>query len=184
MKRIALAVILAVLLAITISASEGSRLHYVVDSGEKQQETYGYFWYYYPGYWDMVEGRHPVLVECEDWELEELVRTMYLEAGAESEECIRAVTDCTFNQLNSGYFGSTLYEVLSRPGNFDETYPYIWTIEPSERVREIVMDIYTNGIGLPARVMFFRNQYFHDIYWSIPEFVTDNVFFSSSRWIQ
>ena len=144
-----------------------------------------YVWYF-PDYWGIAEAeRHPVLVECEEWEIEELVRTMYLEAGAESDECIRAVTDCTLNQLNSGFFGSTLHEVLARPGNFDETFPYIWEKgEPSERVREIVMDVLVNGIGLPSRIMFFRNRYFHDMTWAIPEFATDNVYFSSSRWVQ
>lgn len=142
-----------------------------------------YVWYL-PDYEDVAVERHPVLVECEEWELEELIRTMYLEAGAESDLCIRCVTDVAFNQLNSGLFGNTLHDVLFRPGNYDETVWRIWDIEPSERVREIVMDVYYNGITLPKRIMFYRNWYFHDPSWSIPEFTTDNVYFSSSRWVQ
>ena len=146
-------------------------------------ETEAYYWNL-PTYYDVIGERHPVLVECEDWELELMIRTMFLEAGAESDECIRAVTDATFNQLNSGMFGDTLGAVLYRPSNFTETVYRAYDQEPTERVRNIVLDVYYNGISLPARIVYFRNQYFHDTWWgSSPEFTIDNVYFSSSIYI-
>lgn len=135
-------------------------------------------------YVPISDQKTQVTIHCEDWELEQLVRVIYLEAGAESDICIRCCTDVAFNQLQSGLFGDTLYEVLYYPRNYDETVWRIWDIEPSERVREIVMDVYENGISIPQRIMYYRNQYYHDIWWSIPEFTVDNVFFSSSRWYQ
>ena len=152
--------------------------------------TQDFSWWSIPSYYDMTVEKHPVEVECEAWELETLIRTMYLEAGAEegyfkcSDEALRAVTEATFNQLNSGLFGNTLGEVLYRPGNFDETVPYAWTVEPSQRARDIVMDVYENGISLPARVIVFRNQYFHGSWWTYPEFMIDNIYFSSSIYYQ
>lgn len=119
-----------------------------------------------------------------DEEIEELTRVVYLEAGAESDFCIRCVTDVAFNQLASGLFGATMSEVLRWPGNYDETFPYIWTKEPTDRVREIVRDVIENGVTLPARIIFYRNAFYHPTWWAVPEFTTDNVFFSSSRWYQ
>lgn len=141
-----------------------------------------YYYWEVPTYWDVIEDKHPVLVECEDWELETLIRTMFLEAGAESDECIRAVTDVAFNQLNSGKFGATLSEVLYHPGNYTETVYRAWSVNPEDtaRVREIVLDVYRNGISLPAQILYYRNQYFHDSWWCKPEFMIDNVYFSSA----
>ena len=159
-------------------------------SAESEWVSVDYSTWYIPSYYDMTIEKHPVLVECEAWELETLIRTMYLEAGAEegyfkcSDEALRAVTEATFNQLNSGLFGNTLGEVLYRQGNFDETVPYAWTVEPSQRARDIVMDVYENGISLPSRIIVFRNQYFHGSWWTYPEFMIDNIYFSSSIYYQ
>lgn len=148
-------------------------------------------WYYEPVYYDASyyvipqnDVKIPVSIACSEDELELLIRVIYLEAGAESDICIRCCTDVAFNQLQSGLFGNTLMEVLYRPGNYDETVWNAWTKEPSDRVREIVMDVYTNGISLPARIVYYRNTYFHTFRYSIPEFTTDNVYFSSSSWLQ
>lgn len=149
-------------------------------------ETEYYSYWYDPSYYVVPQNdvKIPVSVACSEDELEILVRVIYLEAGAESDLCIRCVTDVAFNQLQSGLFGDTLTAVLYRPGNYDETVYRIWTIEPSERVREIVMDVYQNGISLPASIVYYRNCYFHTFRYSIPEFSIDNVYFSSSWWLQ
>ena len=161
--------------------TEATPPHYADAASNAQEPIIEVPWYYYT---HTIETQLRASDELTEDELEELIRVVYLEAGAESDYCIRCVTDVAFNQLHSGLFGSTMTEVLHRPGNYDETIYRIWTIEPTQRVRDIVMDVYLNGVSLPARIMFYRNNYYHDLSWAIPEFNTDNVFFSSSRWCQ
>lgn len=134
-------------------------------------------------YGDIVEKRHPVLVECSEEELEELARLAFLEAGSDwiSDDCIRAVVEVVFNQLNYGQWGNTLHEVIYSPGNYEPAYNIPYT-EPTERCREIVKDVYENGISLPSRVMFFRAYYYHQWVGAVPEFEIDGVYFSSSYW--
>ena len=139
-------------------------------------------------YSDCVTNKHPVLVECADWELEELARLAFLEAGSDwiSDDCIRAVIEVAFNQLNYGAWGNTLHDVIFSV-NPDGTRNYspaldIPYTEPTERCREIVKDVYENGIALPFRVMFFRAYYYHQWTGAVPEFEIDGVYFSSSWW--
>ena len=136
-------------------------------------------------YGDVVEKRHPVLVECTDEELEELARLAFLEAGSDwiSDDCIRAVVEVVFNQLNYGQWGNTLHEVIYSPGNYEPAHNIPYT-ESTERCREIVRDVYENGISLPSRVLFFRAYYFHQWTGAVPEFEIDGVYFSSSYWCE
>jgi len=141
-------------------------------------------------YSDCITSKHPVLIECADWELEELARLAFLEAGSDwiSDDCIRAVIEVAFNQLNYGAWGDTLHEVIFSV-NSDGTRNYspaldIPYTEPTERCREIVKDVYENGIALPSRVMFFRAYYYHQWLGAVPEFEIDGVYFSSSWWCE
>lgn len=136
-------------------------------------------------YGDIIEKRHPVLVECTDEELEELARLAFLEAGSDwiSDDCIRAVVEVVFNQLNYGQWGNSLHEVIYSAGNYEPAYNIPYT-EPTERCREIVRDVYENGISLPSRVMFFRAYYYHQWVGAVPEFEIDGVYFSSSYWCE
>lgn len=132
-------------------------------------------------YSDCVTNKHPVLVECTEEELEELARLAFLEAGSDwiSDDCIRAVVEVVFNQLNYGQWGSTLHEVIYSPGNYEPAYAIPYTV-PTERCRAIVKDVYENGISLPSRVMFFRAWHYHQWAGAVPEFEIDGVYFSSS----
>ena len=134
-------------------------------------------------YGDIVEKKHPILVECTEDELEELARLAFLEAGSDwiSDDCIRAVVEVVFNQLNYGQWGNSLHEVIYSAGNYEPAYAIPYT-ESTERCREIVRDVYENGISLPSRVMFFRAYYFHQWTGAVPEFEIDGVYFSSSWW--
>ena len=132
--------------------------------------------------------RRAVTVACTDEELEELARLAYLEAGADwiSDDCIRAVVEVVFNQLEYGAWGDTLHEVIyfvhpDGTRNYEPAAKIPYT-EPSARCREIVRDVYENGCRLPARVMFFRAWYYHAWDGAVPEFEIDGVYFSSSRW--
>lgn len=136
-------------------------------------------------YGDIVEKKHPVLVECTEDELEELARLAFLEAGSDwiSDDCIRAVVEVVFNQLNYGQWGDSLHEVIYSAGNYEPAYNIPYT-EPTERCREIVKDVYEYGISLPSRVMFFRAWHYHQWLGAVPEFEIDGVYFSSSYWCE
>ena len=177
--------------AIAGAVIDNANAHIVEDGGVREpvetiETVYVPVYVYYDYYMNVPQNevKIPVSVACSEDELELLIRVIYLEAGAESDLCIRCCADVAFNQLQSGLFGNTLTEVLYRPNNYDETVWNAWATEPSDRVREIVMDVYNNGISLPARIVYYRNYYFHTFQYSVPEFTTDNVYFSSSTWIQ
>lgn len=149
-----------------------------------ETEPIAYYWSDL-SYYDVIIEKHPVLVYCEDWELYELYCLAYLEAGSytQSDDCIRAVVDAVFNQLNNGSWGSTLHDVIYATNNY-EPAQYISTTTPSQRCIDIVNDVYSNGISLPSRIMFFRAKYYHQWYGAIPEFNIEGVYFSSSIWHQ
>ena len=140
---------------------------------------------YYEPLRPVYEDERAVSAHCEEWELEELARLAYLEAGADwmSDDCIRAVVEVVFNQLQYGAWGNTLHDVIYSPGNYEPAWNIPYT-EPSARCREIVHDVYKNGIRIPQRVMFFRAWYYHQWEGAIPEFEIDGVYFSSSWWCQ
>ena len=168
-------------------------------------------WYYYapePLY-PVYEDERAVSVHCEEWELEELARLTYLEAGAQNYECQRAVCEVVFNQLQYGSWGATLHDVIFSSGNYEpawripcpEPNAYIWYQYYDENgvlqnaylyydeaiiasIRQMVHDVYHNGIRIPQRVMFFRAWYYHQWEGAIPEFEIDGVYFSSSWWCQ
>lgn len=125
--------------------------------------------------------KNAVLRACSEDELEELSILAYLEAGAESEQCIRYVVEAIFNQLNFGAWGETLHEVIWSAGNFEPAYMIPYS-ETTDAIRTIVRDVYENGISLPARIMFFRADHYHTWNGAIPEFTIENVYFSSSIW--
>ena len=132
-----------------------------------------------------TQTRRPCPKITED-ELEELTRLVYLEAGADwiSDWCVRCVTEVAFNQLASCMFGENMHDVLYRPGNYDETIYRIWDTEPTARVRRIVEEVYEQGMILPAKIIFYRNSFYHHFQGAVSEFHTDNVYFSSSIWYQ
>ena len=125
-------------------------------------------------------------------ELEQLVVLCYLEAGGESDECVRAVAEVVFNRLSYGAWGDTLTDVIYAPGEF-EPAAYIAEFETGgnlivedrlDEIRDIVWDVYNSGVSIPERVMFFRADYYHTFSGAVDEFAVGNVFFSSSRWCE
>lgn len=125
-------------------------------------------------------------------ELEQLVVLCYLEGGGESDAVIRCIAEVVFNRLASGIWGETLTEVIYAAGEFDPA-PYIADFETGgnliiedklDVIRDIVWDVYYNGVSIPERVMFFRTDYYHAWEGAIDEFAVGNVYFSSSRWCE
>lgn len=123
-------------------------------------------------------------------ELEELVILCYLEAGGESDECVRAVAEVVFNRLTYGAWGESLTEVIYAPGEFEPAHLIsefdaqgnAVIEERLDEIRDIVYDVYYNGCEIDAGVMFFRADYFHSFPGAVDEFAVGNVYFSSSRW--
>ncbi len=121
------------------------------------------------------------------FELELLAEIVELEAGGESAECRRRVTEVVFNRLASGIWGDSLIDVIYAENDLGyefDTVHYLGDVEASEETREIVWDVFQNGVEIPARVMFFRTETYHAWPGAVAEFEVDGVFFSSSRWCE
>ena len=133
----------------------------------------------------------PVYARVTDDELEMLVILCYLEAGGESDACVKAVAEVVFNRLDNGTWGDTMYDVIHAPGEF-EPATNVWTFcsegnavveERLDEIRNIVRSVWQNGVSIPSDVMFFRADYYHTWEGAIDEFAIGNVYFSSSRWL-
>lgn len=117
-----------------------------------------------------------------DVEFDLVCRLICLEAGGEDEDVQRAVTGCVFNRCVSGLWGD-VSEVVYAADQF-EVVPELTNAEPSELTREVVRDVFDNGTDIPARVMFFRKDYYHSSAWAVEEFAIGCVCFSSSKWLE
>lgn len=133
----------------------------------------------------------PVYANVTDDELEMLVVLCYLEAGGESDACVRAVAEVIFNRLDNGTWGDTVYDVIHAPGEF-EPAGSLWEFhsegnavveERLDEIRQIVRGVWMHGVSIPSNVMFFRTDYYHAWAGAVDEFAIGNVYFSSSRWV-
>ena len=133
----------------------------------------------------------PVYANVTDDELEMLVVLCYLEAGGESDACVRAVAEVIFNRLDNGTWGDTVYDVIHAPGEF-EPAGSLWEFhsegnavveERLDEIRQIVRGVWMHGVSIPSNVMFFRTDYYHAWEGAVDEFAIGNVYFSSSRWV-
>ena len=133
----------------------------------------------------------PVYARVTDDELEMLVILCYLEAGGESDACVKAIAEVVFNRLDNGTWGDTIYDVIHAPGEFEPAVN-VWEFHSEGNavvevrlgeIREIVRGVWQNGVSIPADVMFFRTDYYHTWEGAIDEFAIGNVYFSSSRWV-
>lgn len=121
------------------------------------------------------------------FEVELMAEIVELEAGGESSECRRRVAEVILNRLSSGIWGDRLVDVLyaTQGGWFEfESVYYLGTVTPSDETREIVWDVFRNGVEIPERVMFFRTGHYHAWAGAVDEFELDGVFFSSSVWCE
>lgn len=133
----------------------------------------------------------PVYAKVTDDELEMLVILCYLEAGGESDACVKAIAEVVFNRLDNGTWGDTIYDVIHAPGEFEPAVN-VWEFhsegnavveERLNEIREIVRGVWQNGVSIPSDVMFFRTDYYHTWEGAVDEFAIGNVYFSSSRWV-
>lgn len=111
-------------------------------------------------------------------EREMLAQLLYLEAGSCNWDTQAAVCSVIFNRLISGYWGSTLYEVVYAQNQFEPAY-LIGTIIPQSTQYEIIDYICQYGTTLPYYVLYFRADYYHNF--GIPYTNYENVYFSYSE---
>ena len=111
-----------------------------------------------------------------DEEIRDLSALVYLEAGGESYECMKAVASVVINRMENS--NSSLYDIIYAPNQFEPAHNIPYT-NPSEDAINAVNEIITNGPCLPKNVTFFRAGYYHN--WSDliqPYTVIDNTYFS------
>ena len=87
-------------------------------------------------------------------------RVVMAEAGGEDEAGKRLVIDCILNQVDSGLYGSTVYEVIYYKNNFESVKSgKIWKVTPTDDIYELIrqetISKYNND------VMYFRTKYYH-----------------------
>jgi hypothetical protein len=123
----------------------------------------------------------------ERWELSLFARIFYLEFYGTSLECCEAGCDAFLNLWDSGYFGDTMYELLSattEDGRYVySTYAYVWDwdYDPDGLAwcQDFCRERFQNGTEYGAA--FFRTNYYHQ--WAVPCFCfpEDNVYFSTGK---
>lgn len=121
-------------------------------------------------------------------ELELVADIVWLECRGESAECQRAITEVIFNRVRSGIWGKTITDVIYAVDSWCDYYefstvPLLGTVAHDDTywaIIDIVLDVFVNGVTIPARVMWFRADYYHG--WAIDEFAIGRAYFSSSPW--
>lgn len=104
-----------------------------------------------------------------------LAAIVYLEGGIESYECQKAICSVIINRWQSGYWGSTIADVLYAPNQFTPAHK-ISSTTPTATQYQVVDDVINNGTSLPYYVMYFRANYYFD--WATPYTAIDHTYFS------
>lgn len=104
-----------------------------------------------------------------------LAAIVYLEGGIESYECQKAICSVIINRWQSGYWGSTIADVIYAPNQFTPAYK-ISSTTPTDTQYQVVDDVINNGTSLPYYVMYFRANYYFD--WATPYTAIDHTYFS------
>ena len=123
----------------------------------------------------------------EAWEMDVLSRVMYLEFWGTSPECCEAGADAILRLWESGYYGETMYGVLSAEtevgGPVFETWDAVWGTEYDPdglaEMRRLCKERFVNGPEWCAP--FFRTGHYHEWAVSCYCFPEDNVYFSTGK---
>lgn len=122
---------------------------------------------------------------AEPWELDLMARIVSREVCGCSRTCWEAVADSILRRVESGYWGSTIYSVLSAVednGSWAyDTWPDVWDgeIELYDEIRAVCEDRFYNGAEWDAT--HFRTKYYHP--WAISLYEIDGVYFSVSPYL-
>jgi len=96
----------------------------------------------------------PEPFECD----KELLKVVQLEAGySGGYDCYLAIASVVFNQLENGYWGDNLHEVLSRPFNFSVyDYNHDWIL--ADKCKQACIDATNGKRYFSDDVYFFRTE--------------------------
>lgn len=123
-----------------------------------------------------TEPESTTYIYLSDEEIRDFSALVYLEAGGESYECMKAVASVVINRMENS--NSSLYDIIYAPNQFEPAHNIPYTT-PSEDAINAVNEIIANGPCLPKNVTFFRAGYYHN--WSDliqPYTVIDHTYFS------
>ena len=121
----------------------------------------------------------------EAWEMDVFSRVMYLEFWGTSPECCEAGADAILRLWESGYYGPTMYGVLSAEtetgGPVFETWDAVWgtVYDPDglAEMRRLCEERFQSG---PVWIApFFRTGHYHE--WAVPCYEIDGVYFSTGK---
>lgn len=95
-----------------------------------------------------------------------LASLVYLQAGAESQKCQRAIASIVFNRLTSGYWNKdknkdgkiTIYDIIYYPNAFSVS-KRIKSTKASQSCYKAVDYVLQHGSTLPHYVRYFRANY-------------------------
>ena len=109
-----------------------------------------------------------------EWEIRLMAKLVYLEAGAQSYRCQKAIASVIINR--SKKYHRSIYNTIYEPGVFGPAYK-VRSTTPSSSCLRAVREVVRNGCTLPRNVVIFRNRHYHTFgrrYTCI-----DGVYFSS-----
>ena len=140
-----------------------------VDSEQSEQEEF------------IIETPQPQYFEkhnisLTDDEIYTLATLVFLEGGAESYDCQRAICGVVLNRII--LTDSSLYDVIYAPNQFAPA-ELISYRQPSEGSLQAVKDVLYNGSIIPRYVTYFRADYYFD--WCEPYICYDQTYFSYSE---
>lgn len=125
-----------------------------------------------------VQEPEPPKYAFSEEEKELMAQVLWVEAGAHSTALQEACASVMVNQLDSGWYGATITEVLTRSGAYDG-YRLIERADGQniDDCRRVVEEICQNGSKLPEYIWFFRAD--HGFSWKGVEtyIIIDNVWF-------
>lgn len=114
-------------------------------------------------------------IELTDDEIYELATLVYLEAGAESYECQKAVASVVINRMTTQ--NKSLHSVIYAKNQFSPAH-LISCTSPSESTLKAVNHVITNGPTLPEYVTYFRADYYHSFAGVADYMCIDQTYFS------
>ena len=118
-------------------------------------------------------------IKLSESEVHMLATLVYLEAGVETEECMRGVASVVINRMI--IYDMSLRDVIYQPHQFSPAHKIPYT-EPSQKCIDAAKYVVMNGPTLPKYITYFRAGYFFK--WATPYKKIDRTYFSYDQKIK
>lgn len=105
-----------------------------------------------------ARSNNKVSVRLSESDIRNIAALVYLEAGAESYKCQKAITSVILNRMSR--YHKSASQVIYEPGVFSVAYR-VGSTKPSAESLRAVRDVVKNGTTLPRSVVAFRNGHYH-----------------------